>query len=71
MWTCPLEVVHCEYHNVGCMDKMTHRDQNQYNRLNVEKHLTLTTSELSKAREMITITKKLDTIQNNTEVVKE
>jgi len=69
--TCPLEVVHCEYQNVGCTDTMTRRDRKEHNKLNVEKHLTLTTSELNKAREMITITTKLDTIQNSTEEVRE
>ena len=63
---CPLEIVHCEYHNVGCVDTMARKDQKQHNKLNVERHLTLTTCELAKAKEMIAITRKLDSIQSDT-----
>ena len=63
---CPLEVVQCEYHNVGCTYTMARKDQKEHNKVNVEKHLTLTTCELGKAKEMITITQKLDSIQKNT-----
>ena len=63
---CPLEIVHCEYHNVGCVDTIARKDQKEHNKLNAEKHLTLTTCDLSKAKEMIAITTKLDTIQSDT-----
>ena len=69
--TCPLEVVQCEYHNVGCMDTMARKDQKEHNKLNIEKHFTLTTCELSKVKEMITITQKLDSIQNDTAGIRE
>ena len=45
---------------------MACKDQKEHNKLNVEKHLTLTTCELGKAKEMIAITKKLDSIQSDT-----
>ena len=64
--TCPLEIVHCEYHNVGCVDTMARKDQKEHNKLNVEERLTLTTCELGKAKEMVAITKKLDSIQSDT-----
>ena len=51
------------------MDTMIRRHQKEHNRLNVKNTFnTLTTGKLSgKAREMITITKKLDTIQKKLE----
>ena len=50
---------------------MPRKDQKEHNKVSIEKHLTLTTCELGKAREMITITQKLDSIQNNTVVPRE
>lgn len=64
--SCPLEIVQCEYYSVGCTDTMPRKDLKEHNKLYVEKHLTLTTCELSKAREMTSITHKLDVIQNDT-----
>ena len=48
------------------MDTTARKDQKEHNKLNVEKHLTLTTCELGKAKEMIAITRKLDSIHNDT-----
>ena len=55
-----------QYHNFGCTDTMARKDQKEHNKVSVEKHLTLMTCELGKAREIITITQKLDSIQNST-----
>ena len=52
------------------MHTMARKDQKEHNKLNVEKHLTLTTCELGKAKEMIAITKKLDTINIQSDAVR-
>lgn len=68
---CPLEIVQCEYHDVGCGDAMARKDQKEHNKLNIEKHFTMTTCELRKAKEMIAVTQKLDSIQNDTIGIRE
>lgn len=47
---CPLEMVQCEYFTEGCIEKIARQHQARHNKENVEKHLTLTKSELTKAR---------------------
>ena len=46
---CPLEVVQCEYHNVGCEDRMMRKDLEWHNTWRMEKHLSLTSSQLATA----------------------
>ena len=47
---CPLEMVQCEFFTEGCTEKIARQHQLRHNKENVEKHLTLTKSELAKAR---------------------
>ena len=44
---CPLQMVQCEYHNVGCEDRMMRKDLEKHIREKIEMHLTLATSEFS------------------------
>ena len=46
---CPLEVVQCEYHNVGCEERMMRKDLEWHNKNEMEKHLSLTSSQLATA----------------------
>jgi len=44
---CPLEMVQCEYHNVGCEERMMRKDLEQHKKEKMEKHLSLTSSQLT------------------------
>jgi len=46
---CPLEMVQCEYHNVGCEKRMMRKDLEVHKKEEMEKHLSLTSSQLSNA----------------------
>ena len=50
---CPLEMVQCEYHNVGCKSKMCRKDLKQHNRLKVEEHLALNTLKLNNLERLV------------------
>ena len=39
---CPLEMIHCEYHNVGCEVRMARKDQEKHNNEKMEEHLMKT-----------------------------
>ncbi|XP_065913857.1 TNF receptor-associated factor 2-like [Dysidea avara] len=40
--TCPLEVIQCEYHMMGCHEKVARKDQEKHNKEKVEEHLSFT-----------------------------
>ena len=44
---CPLEMIQCEYHNVGCEVSMVREDMEKHNNQTVKEHLQLTTHKLS------------------------
>ena len=44
---CPLEMIQCEYHNVGCEVRMTRKDMEKHKDQTVKEHLQLTTDKLS------------------------
>jgi len=46
---CPLEMVQCTYHSVGCEDRMMRKDLSTHKEEKIEKHLSLTTSQLASA----------------------
>ena len=39
---CPLEMIQCQYHHVGCEARMVRRDQKKHNKEKVEEHLMMT-----------------------------
>jgi len=43
---CPLELVQCEYHAVGCQIKLARKDQQSHNQEKMAEHLSLTTQQL-------------------------
>ena len=46
---CPLEMIDCEYHTVGCEVRMTRQMQHEHNKNKMEDHLRLTKSKLEEA----------------------
>ena len=44
---CPLEMIHCEYHNVGCEVRMARKDMEKHNDQTVKEYLQLTTDKIS------------------------
>ena len=46
---CPLEMVQCEYHNVGCEERMMRKELEVHKKEYMEKHLSLTTLQLTYA----------------------
>ena len=57
---CPLELVRCEFYTIGCTDMMSRRDQKQHNADNLHEHLTLSTCQLAKAKEMANIKQTIE-----------
>ena len=57
---CPLELVRCEFYTIGCTDMMSRRDQKQHNADNLHEHLTLSTCQLAKAKEMVSIKQTIE-----------
>ncbi|XP_065902971.1 uncharacterized protein [Dysidea avara] len=43
---CPLELIQCEYHVVGCEKMMAHKDKNKHNKEKMEEHLFFTARQL-------------------------
>ena len=42
---CPLEIIQCEYYEMGCTDNITRKDQVKHNKEEMENHLSLMKSE--------------------------
>ena len=54
---CPLEVIQCEYHNVGCDVRIPRKRQREHDEENMEKHLRMTKVELTSSKEVLASTK--------------
>ena len=50
---CPLEIIQCEYHGVGCEARMARKDQEKHKKINMEEHLMKTTNQLANALQRI------------------
>lgn len=55
---CPLELVHCEYFNVGCAVRVTRRELEGHYKQNVSEHLNLTSVKLASVIEEMDKTEK-------------
>ena len=44
---CPLEMIQCEYHNVGCKVRMARQDQEKHKKEKMEEHLMMTKHKLT------------------------
>ena len=49
---CPLEMIQCEYHSVGCEVRMARKDQEQHRKEKMEDHLTMATHNLSRINDI-------------------
>ena len=59
---CPLEMVQCEYHSVGCEERMIRKDLKKHKEKEMEKHLALTSSQLTTtSSQLATISSQLAT----------
>jgi len=61
---CPLEMIQCGYHSVGCMTMLTRKDLQKHYQEKMEEHLSLTMSELVNTRDKLTITEHQLTSSN-------
>ena len=50
---CPLELIQCEYHMVGCEERMVRKDQENHNREKMEEHMSLTISHLPSIQQKV------------------
>ena len=55
---CPLEMVQCKYHNVGCGTMLARKDQQEHIQEKMEEHFSLTTSELVNTRDKLKATEQ-------------
>ena len=53
---CPLEMVLCEYHNVGCEDSMIRKRKMEHEEENMEEHLLMTKLKLAKTEDKLSAT---------------
>ncbi|XP_065885284.1 TNF receptor-associated factor 4-like [Dysidea avara] len=51
---CPLEMVQCEYHNVGCKERMMRKEVDKHEEENMKDHLSMTKLELNKTKDQLT-----------------
>lgn len=51
--SCTMEMVRCEYYNVGCKVTMCRKDLKQHNKLKVEEHLALSTLKLNNLERLV------------------
>ena len=43
---CPLEMIQCDYYNVGCETRMVHTNKQEHDEVNTSRHLMLTKQKL-------------------------
>ena len=64
---CPLAIVQCEYHNVGCEVRMTRKDLQRHRKEKMEDHLVMATHKLSRIND---IHHELTGMQNELSITK-
>ena len=55
---CPLEMIQCEYYEMGCKDSMARKDKVKHNKEEVENHLSLMKSEYLQTKDKLVNTEK-------------
>ena len=55
---CPLEMIQCRYHNVGCKTMLARKDLPQHNQEKMEEHLSFTMSELVSTKDKLASTEQ-------------
>ena len=67
---CPLEMIQCEYHDVGCNVVMPRKRMRKHEQVSMNKHLRLTKAELTLTRDELASTKsELECRVNNMEMM--
>ena len=51
--SCSLEMVHCDYHGIGCDEKISRQNLNEHNKTNMENHLTLCVTKLKNLEQLV------------------
>ena len=51
--SCLLELIHCDYHEIGCNQKIFRQNQKEHNKTNMENHLTLCISKLKNLEQLV------------------
>ena len=51
---CPLELIHCQYHNVGCDVKMIRKRKKQHEDDKMKEHLHMTSAKLARTEDRVT-----------------
>ena len=54
--TCPLEVIQCDYHAIGCTTKMTRKELSKHKQEMMEEHLSLSIKELVETKAQLKLT---------------
>ena len=62
---CPLEVIQCEYHSVGCEIQMARKDQEKHENEKMKDHLVKTVHELTSTKATLSDTEHKLTDANN------
>ena len=52
---CPLEMIQCEYHNVGCEVRMARKDQEKHENDEMKEHLKKTNNQLASALQRVEV----------------
>ena len=52
---CPLEMVQCEYHNVGCKQRLPRKDLEEHKKQKMEEHLMMTKNVLAETNAQLSI----------------
>ncbi|XP_065902959.1 TNF receptor-associated factor 4-like isoform X1 [Dysidea avara] len=61
---CPLEVIQCEYHNMGCEERMMRKNKRKHEEEHMEEHLLMTKAKLSKTENTLASTEsRLDCLE--------
>ncbi|XP_065887836.1 TNF receptor-associated factor 4-like [Dysidea avara] len=63
---CPLEIVPCQYHAVGCEERMPRKDQNKHNKDKMEEHLSFTAHQFTNVQHKLT--QRIQNVENNLKV---
>ena len=53
---CPLEVIQCEYHNMGCEERMIRKNKKMHDKKHMQEHLLLTKTKYSQTEEILACT---------------
>ncbi|XP_065920951.1 TNF receptor-associated factor 4-like [Dysidea avara] len=55
---CSLELIHCEYHELGCEERVARKNQTEHNKEKMEEHLSFMKQKLSMTNQELTDTKQ-------------